>query len=75
MSQVVFISKATIVPWQSIRPLGISELNSEIEQRKRETFENIIKENLGDAMTKTSKPPPSFFVPYSDGDLDSPALH
>ena len=26
-------------------------------------------------MTNTSKPPPSAFIPYSDGDLDPPALH
>ena len=26
-------------------------------------------------MTNTSKPPPSSFIPYSDGDLDPPDLH
>ena len=75
MSQGVLTSKATIVPRLSIRPLSISELNPETEQRKRETFDNIIKENLGDAMTNPSKPPPYAFIPYSDGDLYPPSLH
>ena len=26
-------------------------------------------------MTKPSKPPPSAFIPYSDGDLYRPTLH
>ena len=75
MSQSVLISKATISPRQSIQPLRISELNSNTKQRKRETFDNAIKENIGDAMTKPSKPPPSAFIPYSDGYLDPPSLH
>ena len=75
MSQSVVTSKATIVPQRSIRPLSISELNSETEQHKRETFDNFIKEKLGDAMTNPSKPPPSAFIPYADGDLDLPALN
>ena len=38
-------------------------------------FDNIIKANLGDAMTRLTKPPPTAFIPYSDGDLDPTALH
>ena len=50
MSQVVLTSKATIVPWQSIRPLSTSELNSETEQYKKAVFDDIIKYKLGDAI-------------------------
>ena len=75
MLQAVLNYKPTIVTRRSIRPLRISELNSETEQRERETFDNINKENLGGAMTKPSKPPPSAFIPYSDGDLDPHDLH
>ena len=67
--------KARIVPQLSIRPISISEINSDTEQRKGKTFISVIKENLGDAMTKPSKPPPSDFIPYSDGDLYLPDLH
>ena len=75
MSQAVLTSKARIVPQRSILLLIISELNSETEQRRRDTFDNVIKEKLGDAMTNPSKLPPSSFITYSDGDLYLPALH
>ena len=75
ISQAVLTSKAKIVPWRSIRLLNTSENNSETEQRKREIFHNIIKDKLGDAMTKPNKPSPYSFIPYYDGDLDPPALH
>ena len=68
-------SKAKIVPGWSILPLSISELNSEVEQRKRETFGSFVKEKLGDAMTNPSKTKPYDFTPYSDGELDLPAIH
>ena len=71
----VLPSNATIAPQRLIRLISISELNSETEQHKSETFNNIIKENLGDAMTKLSKSPPSAFIPHSDGDLDLSTLH
>ena len=38
-------------------------------------FDIIIKENLGDAMTRQKKPPPYAFNLYSDGDLDPLALN
>ena len=50
------------------------ELNSYTEQRKRGTFNNIIKGKLGDAITDMSISPPSTSIPYSGGDLDPPAL-
>ena len=50
-------------------------MNPEAEQRKRENFDNVIKEKLGYAMTKPSKQPTSALIPYSYGDLYPPALH
>ena len=75
MSQAVLTSKATIVPQISIPSLSISKMSSETEKRKREIFYNIINDNIGDAITNLSKPPPYYFIPYSDGDLDPPSLY
>ena len=75
MSQAVLNSKSTIVAQRSICPLSISKLNSETELHKMVIFDNIIKDKIGDAMTRPNKPPPSAFIHYSDGDLDPPDLH
>ena len=75
MLQAVLNYKPTIVTRRSIRPLRISELNSETEQRNRGKIDNFIKEKIVDTTTKPSKPPQSDFIPYSDGHLDPHALH
>ena len=75
MSQAVLTSKATILPQQYIHPLNIPELNSEMEQRNRWIFDDVIKDNLVDDMTRPNKPPPSNFIPYYDGELDPPDLN
>ena len=54
---------------------SVSKLNSDTEQHKSETFNISIKEKLGYAMKKPGKPPPSYFISYSYGDLYPPALH
>ena len=46
-----------------------------MEQRKIGVFNNMIKYNIGYAITKPSKPPPFAFIPYYRGDLDPPSLH
>ena len=60
---------------QSIHPLSKSEQNSETEERKREIFDNIIKEKLGDAMKIPNEPLPSAFIYYFDSDLYPPAIN
>ena len=43
---------------------------SDVEKHKRIIFNAAIKSKLGDSITKPSKPIPTKFFPYSDGDLD-----
>ncbi|MCP4459790.1 MAG: hypothetical protein GY816_17465, partial [Cytophagales bacterium] len=48
------------------------ELTSVTEQRKRDSFDNIIKEKIGDSIYKPNQPPPYEYIPYADGELDPP---
>jgi hypothetical protein len=75
MSQWVLTSKGTIVPRRTLRPLLPAELTAETEKRKRAIFDDLIMTKLGSALSSPSKPPPSDYVPYADGELDPPPLH
>ena len=70
MAQAILTSQATVVPRRTVRALSRAELISEIEKRKRATFDAIIKAKMGDSITKPVKSQPTDFVPYSDGNLD-----
>ena len=75
MAQYVLTSKGTVVPRRTLRPLQPSELNTEVERRKRTSFDEIIRSRLGDAMSTPSKPLAPDYVPYADGELDPPPIH
>ena len=70
MAQAVLTVKRTVVRWRTVRSLSEIELVSDVEKRKRCSFDIAIKEKLGDSVAKTNNPLPSDFVPYSDGELD-----
>ena len=70
MAQAVLTSKGTVVTRRSVRSLSKAELVSDVEKHKRSIFNAAIKSKLGDSVTKPSKPIPTDFVPYSDGNLD-----
>ena len=54
MAQWILKSNGNVVPRRSLRPLHIWETASESEQKKRETFEDLIKARHGSSVP--SKP-------------------
>ena len=66
MAQAVLTSKGTVIPRRTLRKLDISEIHSETEKRKRQLFDDVIREKLGDAMAIPKNPLPTPFVPYTD---------
>lgn len=75
MAQSILTSKGTVVTRRTLRSLTPAEERSDIEKKKRDVFDKLITERLGDSITVPEKPPPSDYVPYSDGNLDPPLLH
>ena len=51
MAQAILTIAGTIVPRRTVRRLTISEVHSPSEQRKREFFDKIIRQKLGDSIT------------------------
>ena len=58
ISQAVLTNKATVVPRRTMRKLTKAELLSDIEQRNRYTFDDLIKSKLGDSITLPPQPQP-----------------
>ena len=58
MAQAVLTVKATVVPRRTMRKLTKVELLSDIEKRKRSSFDSIIKSKLGDSITLPPQPQP-----------------
>ena len=58
MTQAVLKSNGLVVPRRTCRPLTVSELHSPTEKQKRDLFDKLIREKLGDSITVTqlSKP-------------------
>ena len=75
ITQEVLTSKATIVLRRSLLPLTTVEQTLETECAKWTLFISFIKSKLRYYMIKPSKPLPTAYVPYSDGNLDAPPLH
>ena len=73
MAQAVLTSKGTVVPRRTMRKLTKAELLSEIEKKKRQTFDDYIKSKLGDSLS----PPPHHPIndkPDSIIDINDPDL-
>jgi hypothetical protein len=74
MAQAILTSKGTIIPRRTIRKLKQDELISEIEKRKRQLFDDLIRSTLGDSMNMPPKPLDPIYTPYSDGVEPDPVL-
>ena len=76
MAQAVLTSKGTIIPRRTMRCLKPSEIHSEVEKRKRQLFDDLIRSKLGDATKLPDKDPiPLDYTPYSDdSEADLPQL-
>ena len=55
MSQWILKSNGKIVPRRSVRPLNKEELHSKAEQDKRDLFDKLVKEKLGDSVNPMPK--------------------
>ena len=74
MAQNILTSKGKIIPRRTLRRLRPDEIHSESEKSKRSIFTSIIKQKLGDSMTKPPKPLAPDHVPYSD-ECDPDPIH
>ena len=72
MAQWILNSKGKVIPRRSVRPLLASELSSDVEQKKRDIFDQVILKRLGDGMTPNpelvSKGTPSEDKETDEGD-------
>ena len=50
MTQWVLVRSGNVVPMTTTRPLTVQELNSSVEKRKRDEFDSIIRDKLGDSI-------------------------
>ena len=74
MAQAVLVASSKVIPRRTLQRLLISELNSEVEKKKRSIFDDIILKKLGDSILAPEKPN-KIYVPYSDDvDPDSVSL-
>ena len=76
MAQAILTSKGTVVPRRTIRRLRKEELYSEVEKRKRQLFDDLIRSKMGDSMRFPPKDAiPQSYTPYSDdSESDFPRL-
>ena len=58
MAQAVLTSNGTVIPRRTLRKLTKSERHDETEKVKRETFDTLIRDKLGDAAKFPDKPLP-----------------
>ena len=65
MAQAILNSNARVITRRTIRCLTTVERHSESEKVKRNTFDAIIKERLGDSIVTPERPEN---IPYSDED-------
>ena len=73
MSQWILKDNGQIVPRRTARKLMPEEMNNPVEDRKREIFDNMIREKLGDSLSPPPKPlKDQDYVPYSDDDEAPP---
>ena len=56
MSQWVLNEKGNVLPQQTLRSLTPTELQSNMDRKKRDSFDKAILEKLGDSLTPPSKP-------------------
>ena len=70
MAQGVMNSKGVVMPRRSIRRLTRDEIHSDVEKRKRQTFDELIRKNFGDSAFFPPEPLPDDFVGYADHEED-----
>ena len=63
MAQAILNSSGKVITRRSLRRLTVTERHSDSERSKRRTFDESIKEKLGDSVSSPSNPDN---VPYSD---------
>ena len=76
MAQWVLVRSGRIVPFVTLRPLTEEETNSPVERRKREEFDQVIRNKLGDSINVGDPNPDAvdndlmdeFMEPYEDDD-------
>ena len=67
MAQSILTHKGTVVTRRTMRKLRWDEIQSPIEKKKRDNFDSIIKEKLGDSSAlATKKKSPQNYIPYGD---------
>ena len=66
MSQSILNFKGNVITRRTVRKLRSDELHSESEKQKRASFDDRIRQRLGDSISKPVKPEPPDHVPYSD---------
>jgi hypothetical protein len=78
MAQWVLTSRGTVVPRRSQRPLKVDEVHSEVEQKKREIFDQLIERRWGTSINGPTSEESSYdameesnFEEYSD-DAEEP---
>ena len=67
MAQWILKANGKVVPRRTHRPLSVSEIHSETEKKKRETFDALIERRLGSSI----KPPNATRGTPSNDDLDA----
>ena len=55
MSQWILKSNGKVVPWHTVRPLQIEEINSDTEREKRRLFDQLIERRWGQSMNGTKR--------------------
>ena len=68
MAQYVLTAKGTVVTRRLLRKLTIAEMNSSVEAKKQELFNDVIHSRLGDSMKSPKLKAGEVLESYSDGE-------